>query len=100
MVHALAVPGKVDGRDFDFLLGQSGGNLIGAVPFQRHGEDAPDDGGSFLPGFTAMMEEVEAGNVEAIIVKDMSRLGRDYLFNEKCSKNFYFFTEKSDKQVS
>ncbi len=26
-----------------------------------------------------MMEEVEAGNVEAIIVKDMSRLGRDYL---------------------
>lgn len=31
------------------------------------------------PGFTAMMEEVVAGNVEAIIVKDMSRLGRDYL---------------------
>ena len=31
------------------------------------------------PGFTAMMEEVEAGNVEAIIVKDMGRLGRDYL---------------------
>lgn len=27
----------------------------------------------------AMMEEVEGGNVEAIIVKDMSRLGRDYL---------------------
>ena len=26
-----------------------------------------------------MMEEVEAGRVEAIIVKDMSRLGRDYL---------------------
>ena len=26
-----------------------------------------------------MMEQVEAGNVEAIIVKDMSRLGRDYL---------------------
>ena len=31
------------------------------------------------PGFTAMMEEVEAENVEAIIIKDMSRLGRDYL---------------------
>ena len=26
-----------------------------------------------------MMEEVEAGRVEAIIVKDMSHLGRDYL---------------------
>ncbi len=31
------------------------------------------------PGFTAMMEEVEAGHVEAVIIKDMSRLGRDYL---------------------
>ena len=31
------------------------------------------------PGFMAMMEEVEDGNVEAIIVKDMSRMGRDYL---------------------
>ena len=31
------------------------------------------------PGFTAMMEEVEAGRVEAVILKDMSRLGRDYL---------------------
>ena len=31
------------------------------------------------PGFNAMMAEEEAGHVEAIIVKDMSRLGRDYL---------------------
>ncbi len=31
------------------------------------------------PGFTTMMKEVEAGHVEAIIIKDMSRLGRDYL---------------------
>lgn len=31
------------------------------------------------PGFNAMMAEVEAGRVEAIIIKDMSRLGRDYL---------------------
>ena len=31
------------------------------------------------PGFMAMMEEVEDGSVEAIIVKDMSRLDRDYL---------------------
>ena len=29
------------------------------------------------PGFLAMMEEVEAGRVEAIVIKDMSRLGRD-----------------------
>ena len=31
------------------------------------------------PGFLAIMEEVEAGGVEAIVIKDMSRLGRDYL---------------------
>jgi DNA invertase Pin-like site-specific DNA recombinase len=31
------------------------------------------------PGFVAMMDEVDAGKVSAIIVKDMSRLGRDYL---------------------
>ena len=31
------------------------------------------------PGFLAMMEEVEAGRVEAIVIKDMSWLGRDYL---------------------
>ena len=31
------------------------------------------------PGFLSMMHEVEAGNVECICIKDMSRLGRDYL---------------------
>ena len=31
------------------------------------------------PGFNAMMKEVEADHVEVIIIKDMSRLGRDYL---------------------
>jgi len=31
------------------------------------------------PGFLAMMKEVEAGRVEYLLIKDMSRLGRDYL---------------------
>lgn len=31
------------------------------------------------PGFLAMMKEVEAGNVDTIILKDLSRMGRDYL---------------------
>ena len=31
------------------------------------------------PGFLAMMKEVEAGNVECLCIKDMSRMGRDYL---------------------
>ncbi len=31
------------------------------------------------PGFLALMREVEAGNVEYLCLKDMSRMGRDYL---------------------
>ncbi len=49
-------------------------------PRFRHYTDDGVSGTRFdRPGFMAMMEEVENGNVEAIIVKDMSRLGRDYL---------------------
>lgn len=42
-----------------------------------------DDGISGLrfdrPGYLAMMEAVEAGQVEVVIIKDTSRLGRDHL---------------------
>ena len=31
------------------------------------------------PGWQRLMQEVDDANVEAILVKDMSRLGRDYL---------------------
>ena len=31
------------------------------------------------PGFVSMMNQVAAGNIATIIVKDMSRLGRDHL---------------------
>ena len=31
------------------------------------------------PGFAAMVREIEAGNVGTVIVKDMSRFGRNYL---------------------
>lgn len=42
-----------------------------------------DDGVSGVtfdrPQFNRMIAEIEAGNVATVIVKDMSRLGRDYL---------------------
>lgn len=48
-----------------------------------HYEFIYDDGYSGAdfdrPAFAEMIEEVEAGNVSTIIVKDMSRFGRDYL---------------------
>ena len=50
------------------------------LPNPTHFTDAGVSGTRFdRPGFLAMMEEVEAGRVEAIVIKDMSRLGRDYL---------------------
>ena len=46
----------------------------------RHFTDDGFSGVNFnRPGFQALIKEVEAGNVATIIVKDMSRLGRNYL---------------------
>ena len=46
----------------------------------RHFTDDGYSGVNFnRPGFQAMISEIEAGNVETLIVKDMSRLGRNYL---------------------
>ena len=50
------------------------------LPNPTHFTDDGISGTRFdRPGFLAMMEEVETGRVEAIVIKDMSRLGRDYL---------------------
>ena len=54
--------------------------LQNGLPNPTHFTDDGVSGTRFdRPGFLAMMEEVEAGRVEAIVIKDMSRLGRDYL---------------------
>ena len=61
----------------------------------RHFTDDGVSGTTFdREGFQAMVAEVEAGNVGAVIVKDMSRFGRDYL-----KVGFYtevMFKEKGD----
>lgn len=46
----------------------------------RHFTDDGISGTRFdRPGFVAMLEQIEKGNVEVVCIKDMSRLGRDYL---------------------
>ena len=46
----------------------------------RHFSDDGFTGTNFnRPGFQEMLDEVKAGNIETIIVKDMSRFGRNYL---------------------
>ena len=46
----------------------------------RHFYDDGYSGTNFnRPGFAALLEEVEAGRVEALVVKDLSRFGRNYL---------------------
>lgn len=60
----------------------------GGFPNPTHFTDDGISGTRFdRPGFTAMMQEVEAGRVEAIIIKDMSRLGRD----SRLVKSWRFF---------
>ena len=46
----------------------------------RHFTDDGFSGVNFnRPGFQALIKEIESGNVGTLIVKDMSRLGRNYL---------------------
>ncbi|MDL2248089.1 recombinase family protein, partial [Tyzzerella sp. OttesenSCG-928-J15] len=45
-----------------------------------HFTDDGYSGGNFdRPGWKRLIAEIEAGNVETVICKDMSRVGRDYL---------------------
>ena len=50
------------------------------LPSPRHFADDGISGTRFdRPAFLEMMEEIEDGNIGTVLVKDMSRLGRDYL---------------------
>ena len=59
--------------------------LTNQIPGPVHFTDDGISGTRFdRPGFMAMMEEVKKGNIGAILIKDMSRLGRDYLKVGQC----------------
>lgn len=50
------------------------------LPSPKHFADDGISGTRFdRPAFLEMMEEIEDGKIRTVLVKDMSRLGRDYL---------------------
>jgi DNA invertase Pin-like site-specific DNA recombinase len=54
-------------------------NKSGFTNIQHFSDDGFSGTNWERPGWKALISEVEAGNVGVIIVKDMSRVGRDYL---------------------
>lgn len=60
------------------------------LPNPTHFTDDGVSGTRFdRPGFLAMMEEVEAGRVEAIVIKDLSRLGRDMTESSHYAERYF-----------
>ena len=51
------------------------------------------------PQFEKMMEEVRKGHIDCIVVKDMSRLGRDYLQVGIYTETLWTRTQKADRET-
>ena len=51
----------------------------GFVPFEHYTDDGWSGGNFDRPRWKDLVADIEAGKVAAVIVKDMSRVGREYL---------------------
>jgi len=51
------------------------------------------------PGFQSMIAEIEAGHIATVIVKDMSRFGRNYLEVGFYTETLWTRTQKADHET-
>ena len=51
------------------------------------------------PGFQEMLADIEAGRVNTVIVKDMSRFGRNYLQVGMYTETLWTRTQKADRET-
>ena len=51
------------------------------------------------PGWNEMIRLAEAGKVKTVIVKDMSRMGRDYLKVGYYTETLWTRTQKADRET-
>ena len=51
------------------------------------------------PGFQSMIAEIEAGHIATVIVKDMSRFGRNYLEVGFYTETLWTRTKKADRET-
>ena len=51
------------------------------------------------PGFQKMIAAIEAGYISAVFVKDLSRLGRNYIEVGKLTETLWTRTQKADHET-
>ncbi len=65
-----------------------------------HFTDDGFSGGSFdRPGWKQMLSRIENGDIGTVIVKDMSRVGRDYLQVGFYTETLWTRTQKADHEM-
>ena len=66
----------------------------------KHFTDDGYSGTNFnRPGFQSMIAEIEAGRIATVIVKDMSRFGRNYLEVGFYTETLWTRTQKADHET-
>ena len=71
----------------------------GITAYRHYDEDDGYSGTNFnRPGFQRMLADIKAGRIKRVIVKDMSRFGRDYLQVGMYTEILWTRTQKADEK--